>query len=76
MIAPLWCATIQWLHGDQAIKRELSTDRVLSALALALFFLVGWGLEGSPLQFGKPCYCRVSTGVHGTYGDEGKAVGA
>ena len=31
-----------------------------------------WGLEGSPLQFGKPCYCRVSTGWQ-VIGDESQS---
>jgi hypothetical protein len=40
MIDPLvCCATIQRSNSQPAVNRELSTDRSLSATALALFFL-------------------------------------
>jgi hypothetical protein len=75
MIAPLVVRNDTTAPQRQAIKRELSTDRIFERAWLAVSFLAsGWGWKGSPLQLGKPCYCRVSTRVART-GDEGKAVG-
>jgi hypothetical protein len=75
MIAPLVVRNDTTAPQRQAIKRELSTDRIFERAWLAVSFLAsGWGWKEAPFSSANPATAVCPRGWHDT-GDEGKAAG-